>query len=44
VIFVLELIAILGFRFLSDEAAKVRENDEKGLIQFKNSRYDMNKK
>jgi hypothetical protein len=44
VIFVLELIDLLGFRFLSFGAAKVRKNDQKGLLQFRNSRYDMNKK
>jgi hypothetical protein len=29
---------------MSNGAAKVRKNDEKGLLKFRNSRYDMNKK
>jgi hypothetical protein len=34
----------LGFKFLSFRAAKVRIKAKKGVSNFKNSRYDVNKK
>jgi len=34
----------LGFKFLLIRAAKVRIKAKKGVSNFKNSRYDMNKK